>query len=382
MENETELTALEIASGIILGADSDEPPGLPIHRDPGAALDDVIRPALERPPCLVSFSGGRDSSAVLAAATDLARREGLRVPVPATIVVRTKEADESSWQERVVRHLGLQDWVKIEIRDELDLVGPIASNVLRRHGLLWPCNVHFHAPLIAEATGGSLLTGIGGDELFSAAPTRVSLLFAGRARPQLRDPLRIGFAFAPHRLRARVYARRLPMAFPWLRRQAQRRLTADWGAQAAAEPRSWREQIHWWRRLRAFKVGMRSLQRLAGAADVHITHPLAAPEFAAALTQAATELGPENRIAAMKLAFGELLPSSVLERPTKAQFDAVFWNRHSRAFVADRSADCFPREVTDLLDLGVLQSLWSSRTPPPQTFTLLQAAWLASLKSE
>ena len=91
----------------------------------------AILPALLRPPCLVSFSGGRDSAAVLATATALARREGLPVPIPATNVFSSdQDADESSWQETLVRHLGLSDWIRIEHTDELDLIGPYAKQVL------------------------------------------------------------------------------------------------------------------------------------------------------------------------------------------------------------------------------------------------------------
>ena len=51
---------------------------------PRAAFEAAILPGLRRSPCLVSFSGGRDSSAVLATATAVARREGLPLPVPIT----------------------------------------------------------------------------------------------------------------------------------------------------------------------------------------------------------------------------------------------------------------------------------------------------------
>ncbi len=79
----TTLTQLEIASGLVLGTTPPTPlPSAAV----GArqALELAVRPALERAPCLVSFSGGRDSSAVLAVATRVARRHGLPPPVPAT----------------------------------------------------------------------------------------------------------------------------------------------------------------------------------------------------------------------------------------------------------------------------------------------------------
>ena len=80
---------------------------------PREALERAILPALLRPPCLVSFSGGRDSAAVLAVATALARREGLPAPIPATNVFpAADDSDETAWQELIVRHLGLSEWVR------------------------------------------------------------------------------------------------------------------------------------------------------------------------------------------------------------------------------------------------------------------------------
>src|SRR5206468_12200197 len=97
----------------------------------------------------------------------VARREGLPPPIPATN--RFPEfslTNEDEWQERVVRHVGLEDWVRLDWTDELDLLGPYAEKVLRRHGLAFPSNLHFHDPLMEAARGGSMLTGVGGDEIF------------------------------------------------------------------------------------------------------------------------------------------------------------------------------------------------------------------------
>ena len=74
---------------------------------PGCARAAIL-PALLRPPCVMSFTGGRGSSLVLAVAVQLARREGLELPVPATIRMRgSANADESAYQERLVIRLGL-----------------------------------------------------------------------------------------------------------------------------------------------------------------------------------------------------------------------------------------------------------------------------------
>ena len=101
---------LEIAAGRMFG-EHEGAQGIGKADDgtlsPLAALEAAILPALARPPCLVSFSGGRDSSSVLAAATRAAAREGLDPPVPVTLRLRDAPmSDEAEWQELVVRDLG------------------------------------------------------------------------------------------------------------------------------------------------------------------------------------------------------------------------------------------------------------------------------------
>ena len=121
---------------------------------PGTALRRAIIRALDRPPCLVAFSGGRDSSALLALAVDLARREQLPAPVAVTLRFRhAPEADESHWQELVIRHLDVHDWERLEFDDELDFVGPWAQQVLKRHGVVWPANAYVHLPMLARVSG-------------------------------------------------------------------------------------------------------------------------------------------------------------------------------------------------------------------------------------
>lgn len=85
-------------------------------------MEHAVLPAVSRPPCVVTFSGGRDSSLVLAVAANVARREGLPQPVPATINFKgIKTAEESSWQELVIRHLGLDEWVHRDSANGLTL---------------------------------------------------------------------------------------------------------------------------------------------------------------------------------------------------------------------------------------------------------------------
>jgi asparagine synthetase B (glutamine-hydrolysing) len=370
-----EPTPLEVASGLVFGLTRPEPLPEPLA-DPVEALEAAILPALLRPPCVVSFSGGRDSSTILAIAVRLARREGLELPVPATNrFPASKAADETAWQERVIVHLGLTEWARFEFTDELDSIGPVATRALRRHGLLWPFNAHFHMPLIEEASGGAVLTGIGGDETFGSPRwARAASVLSGRTRPRPRDVLAIGLASSPPSVRRTVLSRRDPVILPWLRPEAQQELWAQWTADAAAEPLRWQHRAVWCRRRRYIEVGLRSLQRLAAVQRVDIRSPFVDACFAASLAALPHERRFLTRSDAMRELFRGLLPTNVLTRRTKSQFDDGFWSTHSRAFAAEWDGGSVD---TDVVDPEALGREWRSATPDGRTFLLLQSVWLA-----
>jgi Asparagine synthase len=374
-----ELTPLEVATGIVLGVDTPLARG-GARRSPREALEAVIRPALERTPCLVSFSGGRDSSAVLATATALARREGLALPIPATNrFPGAPGSEEAAWQERVVAHLGLEDWLRLEHEDELDCVGPVARRVLLRHGLLWPFNAHFHAPLIEAAAGGALLTGIGGDELLSAsALDRAGAVVRGRVRPRRRDLLRLAYALSPRPLRRRALLRRFPGELPWLRPAAQAEFRARWIEQAAADPLAWGRRMRRVGARRDLRVGAESLARLAADAAVHVAHPLSSPELALALAELPAARRWTSRTQALEGLVGDLLPADVLDRSTKAHFDEAFWRGPSRELAARWEGGGVDPAV---VDAEALRREWSSERPMAQSFLLLQSVWLAEARA-
>lgn len=372
------LTPLEVASGIVFGGEptprrlDGRGPG----RSPLAALEAAVLPALERGPCLVSFSGGRDSSAVLALAVSVARREGLPLPVPATNrFPSAPRTDESDWQELVITHLGLDDWVRLEHDDELDAVGPVATRILRRHGLLWPFNVHFQDPLLEAAAGGSLLTGVGGDEVFGGSRwARAAAVLSGRVRPVPRDVLCVGLALAPAPVRAAFLRRRHQLPYGWLRPEARRTATRLWAALAAREPLRLGSRLEWWRGHRYVSLGCRALELVARDHDVIVVHPFADGGFLSALARDPEFGRISSRRVAMESVLGALLPPELYGRKTKATFDDVFWNRHARAFAASWEGDGVP---DDLVDVQALRETWSGHPADPHTLTLLQAAWLA-----
>jgi asparagine synthase (glutamine-hydrolysing) len=372
------LTPLEIHSGLIFGFTPPEP--LPAADEAGTpieALERAILPALLRPPCLVSFSGGRDSSTILAVAVGLARREGLELPVPATNrFPRAEGSDESEWQERVIVHLGLTDWVRLDFTDELDTVGPVAMRALRRHGLLSPFNAHFHMPLFDEAFGGSLLTGIGGDEALGVQRwARAERVLARKARPRPRDVLAVGLAVSPEPVRRAVLSRRdAPLVLRWLRPEAQDEVWARWVATVASQPLRWQQRFSWYRRLRYIRLGIENLGRLARDSRVETHHPFIDAGFSAAvaaLPRADRFLG---RTAGMRELFGALLPPEVTTRRTKSYYDFAFWSSHSRRFAADWDGGGVDAE---LVDPAVLRDEWTQPNPDSRTYPLLQMLALA-----
>jgi len=332
------LTPLEIASGFVFGFSPPTPVLAPFEigtLTQREALERAILPALMRPPCLMSFSGGCASSAILAVAVHLARREGLELPVPATNRVDgSASADDTARQERVIISLGVTEWVRLEVADELDLVGPVAMRVLRRHGFLWPSYAHLSLPLIEWASGGSLITGLG---------YRNALGDPGALLRRDLDPL------------------------PWLRPSAQREVRARWTADAASRPSAEHHRLGWWGRLRRVRVGIELLRRLGAELRVQVCHPLIDPMFSAALGQL-----PLHRRSTHAL-FEDLLPPELLARPTSSADKDAFWGARSRELAAAWQGEGVD---PDLVDAAALQIQWSLQRPDPRTFLLLQSVAL------
>lgn len=350
-------------------------PELPVGTSPRAEFERVVTAALERHPCIVSFSGGRDSSAVLAVAADVARREGLPLPIPITHrFPAAGKTEESAWQEQVVAHLGLEDWIRLEVADELDSVGRVAGPVLRRHGLLWPCNAYFHVPILEAARGGTLMTGIGGDEAFSPSTWSHQLAVLGRqVRPVPRDLLRVGFALSPASIKAPLIRRRLPRLWPWLTPDARDRVKRWIAADAAREPVRWRERYRHLAASPVTAIGLASLAALAQDVDAAIAHPFSDSRFLATLAGLTADRRPRSRTEAMDALVGDLLPESLVRRGTKATFAQVFWGEESRALMATWDGVGVD---TSLVDVERLREEWNSPDPDTYTVTLLQSVWL------
>ena len=353
------LSPLETASGVVVGEDPAAAPLPDAEAGPSPliALEQAILPALQQPPCLVSFSGGRDSSAILALAAGLARREGLAPPVPVTVRFRAnRESEETRWQERVIGQLGLGDWQRLEVEEELGVLGPFARRALARHGLLWPPNVHALAPLLVEARGGFLLTGLGGDEILGGVPRLRRVLLPGWLR------------------RARY--RRRAGAPSWLRSAASGSLRAALAAEQAAEPLRWASRIAWVSRLRQLSVLRASAALLADDAGARVLHPFLDPGFQAALAAGGSRRGFGSRDAAMRSLFAGVLGEELLSRRDKATFTRALWGHEARRFAQSWGGTGLDPQ---LVEPEQLRQTWTSERPDFRSATPLQASWLAEL---
>lgn len=354
-------TPLEIACGRMVGGARDSDPFAEAgdRLAPLEAFERAVRAGLERPPCYVSFSGGRDSSAVLAVAGRIALREGLPPPLPITVrFVQAPGTDERRWQETVVRFLGLTDWIRLDVEDDLDVVGPLARDILRRHGVLFPPSAPLFQLMLAEALGGSLLVGSAGDRMLGGFRWR-----GDRAR-------RLAFAATPRLLRREVLLRGVHTP-SWLRPRAADELARAQSEYLSHEPVRFGRHLAWRAGSRASLATAATLSALGADSSTHVVDPFADPTFVAALAR----LGIDDRTAVMRAVFGDILPDDLLTRDTKAVYHHVYLRGPGREF-----ARCWDGLGLDpeLVDAEVLRDVWLSLVPDGHSLMPLQAAWLAS----
>lgn len=380
-----QLTRWEQAAGMALGEDAATGP-LPRGtrvQTARAAFEDAVLAALLTPPCVLSFSGGRDSSAVLAVATRLARREGLAMPVPVSLrFPGLPESDEDAHQESVVRHIGLAHWERVDATSDIDLLGAPARRSMQTHGVLWPANTHFHDPVARLARGGSVVTGFGGDEVMAPGWTwdRVNRVIGRQVRPRRSDALWLAAAASPLPVRRWALRRRRHAApvipRPWLHPEAARRVDDMLLTGRAAEAVRFDRGVdrNWWR-ARYRVLTAQSLQLLASSHGATMHHPFADPRFLAALAADRGRFPPADRSVAMDALFGDLLPPGILHRESKAEFGRAFWGSDTRDFVATWDGSGLDEA---LVRPEVLQRMWRAEELDGRSLVLLQTAWAAS----
>ena len=375
------MSPMEIVLGWVDGW-VDQPPESPIDEpvpDPRTALEHEILTALRRPPCGVSFSGGRDSSTILAIAVDLARREGLPAPIPITKVFPdAPETDESTWQELVIGHLDVEDWVRLTLHDELDLVGPLATSLLVRYGSVWPPLLHSDIPVLEVVRGGSLLTGEGGDEVLGVDAHRIApitrLIRTPRAMRR-RHVIAIAQAVAPARWRARQQLNDPDAGQRWLRPPAVELLRQILLEEERHRPLGFAASVRNVRLERSVVLAGANEQVLASEYDVSLSQPLTNPLLIEALARDGGWLGSGFRTTNFRRFVGDLLPDAALARTSKVDFDTTFMTHLTSEFADGWSGEGLDDE---LVDVDLLRDIWRSDERSGLSASLLQAAWLAT----
>jgi hypothetical protein len=373
-------TSLELASGMPYG---DHPipqlPHVPGSLSPRAALEDAMRPWLASGRCFTGFSGGRDSSAILAVATQVARREGLPVPVPVTIRYRgVLAADESAWQEQLIRHLGIRDWIRIDVDDELDYLGPVATSLLRRHGVIWPPYFHYEHLLLEQASGGVLLSGHDGDGVFGWWRWRgLSSVLNRRRWPKLGDVANVALAAAPRGVRRwEFHRRRLPL-LSWLQPTVRATVERGLAEEYASQPRRWDRWPQWVAQRRTIALGLATIDMLARATGTVAAHPFLDLRFLSALAGDGGRTGYGERSDVMAALFADALPAGVVRRRGKAGIGGGLWRGPSRAFATDWDGQGVDEKLVDPV---ALREAWAVPCPKIGAVAVLQGAWLASVE--
>lgn len=376
------IPALDVAIGQPTGSVQPAPPPRTIDPDPVRALRDALRPALRNAPCVVAFSGGRDSSLLLAVAAELARHEGMDPPVALTFRYPGDRADdESAWQELVVAHLqstGLSpEWIRRDIDTELDLVGPLTAPVLRAHGgPVFPAALGNTILLASYAAGGSLVTGNFGDEVLGghrATVLRTVARHRGRGFGAA-DWRHVAGCAAPARIRLLLGARDHADG-AWLRPALRRAVMAETLRVESARPLRWDRSVRAALSPRAVAVGNQTRARIARDHACKLVEPLGAPAFVASFAAFGHRWGRLTRGAGTRLLAGGLLPDAVIDRKDKASFNASRFGAPSREFARTWNGDGVDE---NLVDPVALRAAWLAAAPPAATAMLLQQAWSAT----
>lgn len=381
----------ELLLGGMLRAQPGVPPLPHERRSVRAAIEDAIRPALERGRCFVLFSGGQDSSMLLAVATHVARRDGLDPPIPVSHrYANDPGADERDWQELVVRHLGLEDWVISDLTDEHDLLGPNGRSVLQRHGVQlpaywWITRLPVAAggtPIVAPpaaTTTATLITGHGGDEAFPASPwPRVARLLRGDPRA-LRHPRALRSEIRTVGWRRRHVAAVLADDMPWVRPPHRAALAG----QRAVEMVGFRRRYsHYLEGLWASRMtqGMHDRVRVAAAeSGAALISPMQEPTVLAALAHRYGWVAPVGRAAAYREIAGELLPEALVTRTSKGVASSSFVGPHTRAWLEQWDGDGPDAAYVDGAEVRRLMlALADGHDGDARVTALAARAWLAA----
>ncbi|WP_211223173.1 asparagine synthase-related protein [Propionicicella superfundia] len=343
------------------------------------ALEAVIEDAVVRAHgrAAVLFSGGRDSSAMLAVVTLVCRRLGADDPVPVTAVYpHDPDTDETSWQQFVLDHLGLRRRAVIEVTTQRRMLSAETRGSLGRWGTVWPVAVHTQALYFGAAEGAVFFTGEGGDGLLAGARiTPLSLVRQDFPRVPGSLARAAAAALTPNPVYRRTTVRHGLDAgwLPWIRPAARPDVLA--GLAATRGPLRWDRSRRGVLRQRSVELVDANSVVAAKLAGATLCHPLLNPFFVDSLAEDGGAWGFRGRTDVFRHLFADLLPDAILARTSKAAFNSSRWGDDERDFAVGWTGEGVDPTV---VDPGPLRAEWLKERPHPVASFLVHDAWLAT----
>jgi asparagine synthase (glutamine-hydrolysing) len=230
-----------------------------------------------------------------------------------------------------------------------------------------------HVPILERARGGSLLTGVGGDELLGTRAARHVLLARRAVRPRPRDIGSLALAALPPAARGALRRGKIVPSHPWLTPRGAALLSRALVREEVSWPSRWDRSLFHWHRSRAFTAVDGALAAIAAGRDVTVVNPLVDANVLAELAADGGPTGFPSRTDAMRLLFGDLLPAELIARPTKAAFTGALWGPAVRAFAAEWGGEGVDSRH---VDVEALRREWLVEEPHFGTVLLLHSAWL------
>ena len=120
------------------------------------------------------------------------------------------------------------------------------------------------------------------------------------------------------------------------------------------------------------------LDAYAAHAGAVLVQPFFDPRFVRALAAHAPPMGYDDRTEALEALFGDVLPSKVLRRATKATFTEALMGPSARTFVKDWDGSGVD---TTIVEPAALRAAWEAPDPDARSLPALQQAWLASTEA-
>jgi asparagine synthetase B (glutamine-hydrolysing) len=332
---------------------------------------------VDHSPVYVQFSGGCDSSLVLAAAVEACRRTDHTPPIPVTLrYPNLPETDESDYQDLVVGHLGLTEWRIHQEPDGFDLLAPAAIEGLRRFGLVWPAPplamLHFyrsHEP-------GLWLNGEGGDE--SLGPRRIGGLFnawnAARRKQGRAVAGNLANTFAPQSVRERRIRIYDHVDLGWLSPDLQAEYLGVARRYWTWQPLRPSRYAERYLELPAVQLARHNIAAIGGLAGHKVCMPLMSPDVVHVVTDCSTSQDVRSRTRVLRRHATEHLPSEIVNRRDKRFMGPVFFNSATREFARRWDGRTSYVEIR----ASWLKEEWMKPEPSAMTMLLLQHAWLES----